>query len=81
MHVAYRNGVRRDEHIELALDAATYAAARALGVDDYGLTVGSVADLVLVDARTPAEAVVARPVRSLVLKGGTVVARDGRLVA
>jgi cytosine deaminase len=81
MHVAYRNGVRRDEHIELALDAATYAAARALGVDDYGLTVGSVADLVLVDARTPAEAVVARPVRSLVVKGGTVVARDGRLVA
>ena len=33
MHVAYRNTFRRDEDIELALDAATYGGARALGLE------------------------------------------------
>src|SRR3954451_10456200 len=36
--------------------------------------------LVVVPARTAAEAVVTRPVRELVLKDGEVVARDGRIV-
>lgn len=80
MHVAYRSTFRRDEDIELALDAATHGGARALGLDAYGLTPGAPADLVVVAARTPAEAVVRRPVRELVLTGGRVVARDGRLV-
>jgi cytosine deaminase len=68
------------EDIELALDAATYGGARTLGLDSYGLAVGAPADLVVVDARTPAEAVVARPPRELVLKRGVAVARDGALV-
>ncbi len=80
MHVAYRSTFRRDEDIELALTAATYGGARALGVDSYGLTVGSPADLVVLEARTPAEAVVSRPRRDLVLKAGRVVAKEGRLV-
>jgi cytosine/adenosine deaminase-related metal-dependent hydrolase len=80
MHVAYRSGFRRDEDIELALEAATSGGARTLGLDAYGLTEGAPADIVVVDARTPAEAVVARPVRELVLKGGRIVARNGELV-
>src|SRR5829696_1194634 len=80
MHVAYRSTFRRDEDIELALDAATYGGARALGLDPYGLTPGAPADLFVVAARTAAEAVVTRPLRELVLKGGRVVARAGRLV-
>jgi cytosine/adenosine deaminase-related metal-dependent hydrolase len=80
MHVAYRSGFRRDEDIELALDAATYGGARTLGLEAYGLAEGAPADIVVVDARAPAEAVVARPRRELVLKAGRVVARDGRLV-
>jgi len=80
MHVAYRSTFRRDEDIELALEAATYGGARALGLEPYGLAVGAPADLVVVDARSPAEAVVARPRRELVLKGGVVVAGDGALV-
>jgi len=80
MLVAYRSTFRRDDDIELALDAATYGGSRALGLKPYGLTVGAPADLVVVSARTPAEAVVARPVRELVLKAGRIVARDGRLV-
>jgi len=79
MHVAYRSGFRRDEDIELALEAATYGGARTLRLGAYGLEPGAPADLVVLAARSPAEAVVARPVRELVLKGGRVVARDGRL--
>jgi cytosine deaminase len=81
MHIAYRNGVRRDEDIELALDCATRGAARLLGLESYGLVPGAPADLVVVPSRTPAEAVVSRPTRSLVVKNGRVVARDGQLVA
>lgn len=80
MHVAYRSTFRRDEDIELALDAATHGGARALGLDAYGLVAGAPADLVVIAARTPAEAVVRGPVRELVLKGGRVVAREGQLV-
>jgi cytosine/creatinine deaminase len=75
MHVAYRSGFRRDEDIEVALDAATYGGARTLGLGAYGLAEGAPADIVVVDARTPAEAVVARPPRELVLKAGRIVSR------
>jgi cytosine/creatinine deaminase len=78
MHVAYRSTFRRDEDIELALHAATYGGARALGLKSYGLTAGAAADLVVVAARTAAEAVVARPARHLVMKGGQVIALDGQ---
>jgi cytosine deaminase len=80
MHVAYRSVFRRDEDIEIALRAATYGGAHALGLDTYGLRVGAPADLVVVAASTPAEAVVVRPPRALVLKGGRVVARNGHVV-
>ncbi|MFF5209015.1 amidohydrolase family protein [Streptosporangium sp. NPDC000396] len=80
MHLAYRSTFRRDEDIELALRAATYGGARALNLDAYGLAPGAVADLVVVEARTPAEAVVTHPVRDLVMKGGRVVVRQGKLV-
>jgi cytosine deaminase len=79
MHVAYRSTFRKDEDIELALAAATHGGARALGVTSYGLEPGAVADLLAVRARTPAEAVVTRPARDLVIKAGRVVARDGKL--
>ncbi|MFD0657501.1 amidohydrolase [Thermocatellispora tengchongensis] len=69
MHVAYRSTFRRDSDIEVALDAATYGGARALGLAAYGLAPGAPADLVVVPARTPAEAVVTHPPRELVLKG------------
>ena len=80
MLVAYRSTFRRDEDIELALEAATYGGARALGLERYGLAPGAPADLVVVPARTAAEAVVTRPGRELVLKDGEIVARDGRIV-
>ena len=74
MHLAYRNTFRRDEDIELALEAATYGGARALGLEEYGLEVGCHADFVVLPGEVLAEAVVSRPPRSLVVKRGRVVA-------
>jgi cytosine deaminase len=80
MHVAYRSGFRRDDDIELALEAATYGGARALGLQSYGLEPGAPADLVVLAASTPAEAVAARPQRDLVLKAGRIIVRDGQVI-
>ncbi len=70
MHLAYRNTFRRDEDIELALYAATYGGAGVLGLPSYGLAAGAPADIVVVTASTPAEAVVTHPPRDLVLHHG-----------
>ncbi|MEO3801304.1 amidohydrolase [Nonomuraea sp. B1E8] len=72
MHVAYRSTFRADEDIELALEAATYGGARALGLTGYGLAEGDRADLVVVPSGGPAEAVVVHPGRTLVMKDGVV---------
>ncbi len=77
MLVGYGSGFLTDAALEMALDLATHAAASVLGVADYGIRVGAQADLVVVNASSPAEAVVARPPRRYVLKSGKVVARDG----
>jgi len=81
MLIGMRYNLRRDDEIEVALDTVTHAGARGCGFEAYGLDAGCRADLVLVDAETPAQAVVARPVRRLVVAGGRVVARDGVLQA
>lgn len=80
MLIAYRNSSRCDDELLLALDTVTTNAARVLGVDDHGLRVGGPADLVVVGARSAAEAVAKVPARDLVLRAGTVVARDGVFV-
>ncbi|WP_157251184.1 amidohydrolase [Nonomuraea typhae] len=72
MHLAYRSTFRADPDIELALEAATYGGARALGLTGYGLSAGDRADLVVVPAAGAAEAVVTHPSRSLVMKDGSV---------
>ncbi len=80
MHIGLRNALRRDEELEWAFDCVTMAAAHGCDFAQYGLAPGDRADLVLVDAGTPAEAVVTAPPRRLVVAAGRVVARDGRLV-
>ena len=75
--IAYRNNLRRDDEIEMVLDIATYGGAQVMGDTAYGLTVGSRADLVVLDGETHVEAVIERPQRWLVVKGGQIVAREG----
>ena len=71
MLIGYRQGMRGDADIAGCLDLATTAPARVLGLGaDYGLTVGAWADLVVLDAASVPEAVVARPRDRLVIKRG-----------
>ena len=49
--------VSRPAELAGCLDMITNAAARLLRLDDYGLKVGGPADLVCLDARSPAEAI------------------------
>ncbi|KAA2311777.1 amidohydrolase family protein [Puniceibacterium sp. HSS470] len=80
MFVALRNNLRRDDEVELALDICTYGGAAIMEAADYGLDLGCHADCVLVEGETLAEAVATHAPRKLVLKGGTVTARDGACV-
>lgn len=81
MMIGYRANFRHDHELEFAFEMVTGAAARILGVADYGIAVGGPADFVAVEAGSVAEAVAARPRRKLVIKAGKIVARDGVLVA
>jgi cytosine/creatinine deaminase len=78
MILAWRNGFRTDELLHLALDTVTRDGAAVLGLERYGLDVGSRADFVVLPGETLAEVVVARPPRAWVVSGGRVVARDGQ---
>jgi cytosine deaminase len=55
-------------------DAVTVTPAQVLGLDGYGLAVGCHADMVLLQARDPAEAIRLRPVRLAVIRRGRVIA-------
>jgi cytosine/creatinine deaminase len=80
MLIAYRQDFRSDAELELAFDLTSRASAQVLGFADHGVRVGAAADLVAMAAGSVAEAVAARPRRSLVMKRGRVMARDGALV-
>lgn len=55
-------------------EAVTTIPAQILGLDGYGLAPGCHADMVLLQARDPAEAIRLRPVRLKVIRRGKVVA-------
>ena len=78
MHLGLRNNFRTDDEVEYALRCCTYAGAHVMGLEHYGVEPGDRADLVLTHAETVAHAVVSHPPRKLVIKGGKIVARDGR---
>lgn len=80
MLLAQRNGFRRDDDLELALDSCTFGGARALGVADYGLHEGARADLVLLTGETLADAIVSRSADRTVVRQGMVIARHSGIV-
>jgi len=77
--LAFTNGFRRDDQIEACVDAATVQGAAMMGVDNVGLDVGDVGDVVVMPGDTVTSVVMDRPQRSLVICGGAVVARSGEL--
>lgn len=89
--LAYRNGYRHDELVELCVDVASRGGRAILDatawspspmVDDAssGLALGAAADLVIVAADTVTAAVMDHPPRTLVVHAGAVIARDGQLI-
>ncbi|MGE8634778.1 MAG: amidohydrolase family protein, partial [Achromobacter piechaudii] len=55
-------------------EAVTTTPAKILGLDETGIAVGKRADLVLLQARDPVEALRLRATRLMVLRGGEVIA-------
>jgi cytosine deaminase len=75
--IAARHEMFSDRELEDALALATSEADKALGDPKRGLRYGAVADLVAIEAASPADAVVDRPPRSLVLRAGRIAAERG----
>lgn len=71
LHVAQMTG---QAAMRQCFDAVTATPARILGLDGYGLGVGCRADLVLLQAGDPVEAIRLRAARLLVMRGGKVIA-------
>jgi cytosine deaminase len=70
LHVAQMTG---QDAMRQCFDAVTSTPARILGLQGYGVAPGCHADLVLLDAGGPVEAIRLRAARRLVLKRGQVV--------
>ncbi|WP_166353750.1 amidohydrolase [Phytoactinopolyspora limicola] len=77
--LAQLSGFRRDEELVDAVRVTSTDAASFVGRDVHDLVEGARADIVLVDAENPADALVRAPRRELVIAGGRVVA-DARVV-
>jgi len=73
LHVAQMTS---QDGMRACFDAVTQHNARILGLDGYGLAPGCRADFVLLQARSPAEAIRLRAARLLVVHGGRVIARS-----
>lgn len=84
MHRAHLLGwvtdVRLDEELSACYETATHGGSDVMGPTRAGLTPGSPADFVLVRGECVPQVVVDMPQRDMVVHGGAVVARDGRLV-
>ena len=78
VHVGHMSG--RDQMFE-CFKAVTEYPARTLGLDGYGLQPGCHADLVVLQAEDPAEAIRLRPPRLYVIRRGHVIARSNPLTA
>jgi cytosine/adenosine deaminase-related metal-dependent hydrolase len=75
--VAQRNNLRSDADVIDALHVCTAGGAAVMGVSDYGLEPGCVADLALLPGPTLAEAVAIGGPVALTVKGGRVTGRSG----
>jgi cytosine deaminase len=75
--IAQRHEMFTDRELDDVFALATREADRALGDPRRGVHAGAVADLVVVEASSVADAIADRPPRSLVLRAGRVAAERG----
>ncbi len=72
LHVAQMTS---QAQMRACFDAVTVNAAKVMGLEGYGIAVGNLADLVLLQARDPVEAIRLRANRLVVVRRGAIVAR------
>jgi cytosine deaminase len=72
LHVAQMTGL---DDMRWCFEAVTTEAARIIGLEGYGLAVGCNADMVLLQARDPIEALRLKPPRLAVIRRGQVIAQ------
>ncbi|MEO5756574.1 MAG: amidohydrolase family protein, partial [Mesorhizobium sp.] len=68
--IGYRSGFYEDWELASAFDVVSYAGAKALGLEGYGIAVGAKADFVAMEAHHVPEAVVAVPKGRTVYRAG-----------
>lgn len=76
-YLAQRNGMTNDADLAETARICTFGGAESIGLSGYGLSEGDFGDLVLVPARTLAEAVALTPQMRTVIRRGRIVVRDG----
>ncbi|MGP9723894.1 amidohydrolase family protein [Corynebacterium sp. AOP40-9SA-29] len=77
--LAYKKYWRTDRDLEFAASIGNRLGRKVFGIEPFGVEVGAPADLVVLPGEVIGELVVLPPPRSLVLKAGRIVARDGKL--
>ncbi len=78
VHAAQMTGMAE---IRQMFDAVTTVAARTLHLEGYGLDKGDKADLVVLQAASPFEAIRLRPARLFVIRAGKVIVRTAPVTA
>ncbi len=79
--IGWKGDFRCDGQVEVAFDLISAAGAQALGIADYGVAVGTAANLFTIAASCVAEAVAAQPAQTGPFRWQGRVARDGSLLA
>jgi cytosine deaminase len=76
-HGAHMGGM---DDLETIFRMGTVNAARAVGIkEDYGIEEGKKADIVVLDAQSPQEAIISRSKALYVIKNGDLIVEDGKL--
>ena len=78
LHIAQMTGVDQMRQI---FEAVTFNGARALGLKGYGIEAGCNADIVILQARDPQEALRLKPARLFVIRRGTIIAETSPVVS
>lgn len=79
MLIAYRSNFLTDADLEAAFEMITTAGAAVVGMDQYGLKAGAIADFVVLSAGSVPEAIATRASRQYVIKRGRIIAQDSQI--
>jgi cytosine deaminase len=78
LHIAQMTGV---DQMRKIFEAVTFNGAKALGLEGYGLEAGCHADIVILQARDPQEALRLKPARLFVIRRGSVIAETSPVIS